>query len=84
MKVNHSKSEVVLVRDVRVIDVLANILGCKVGILSINYLSMPSGLSFKVAVVWNPIVEKMERRLLGWKKLYLSKVGRMMLIKRMQ
>lgn len=63
---------------------LANILGCKVGILPINYLSMPSGLPFKVTVVWNPIVEKIERRLLGWKKLYLSKVGRMMLIKRMQ
>ena len=31
--------------------------------------------------IWNPILEKMERRLEGWKRLYLSKGGRVTFIK---
>lgn len=40
-------------------------------------LAMPLGSSFKVHVVWNPILEKMEWQLSRWKKLYLSKGGGM-------
>jgi hypothetical protein len=31
--------------------------------------------------IWNPILEKMEKCLAGWKRLYLSKGGRLTLIK---
>ena len=31
--------------------------------------------------VWNPILEKVERRLASWKRLYLSKGGKVTLIK---
>ena len=31
-------------------------------------------------VLWNPIIEKMERSLVGWKWLYLSKGGKVTLI----
>ena len=45
-----------------------------------KYLGMPLG-SFKTASIWNPILEKMEKKLSGWKRLYLSKGGRFMLLK---
>ena len=35
---------------------------------------------YKDASIWNPIIEKMEKRLSGWKRLYLSKGGRLTLL----
>ena len=46
-----------------------------------KYLGLPLGAKFKDKTIWNPILEKMERRLTGWKRLYLSKGGRVTLIK---
>ena len=40
-----------------------------------KYLEMPLGTSFKTVSIWNPILEKMEKKLLGWKRLYLTKGG---------
>ena len=46
-----------------------------------KYLGMPLGTSFKAALIWNPIIKKMEKKLSGWKRLYLSKGGRLTLLK---
>ena len=46
-----------------------------------KYLGLPLGAKFKEKTIWNPILEKMERRLAGWKCLFLSKGGRVTLIK---
>ena len=46
-----------------------------------KYLGMPLETSFKTASIWNPILEKMEKKLSGWKRLYLSKGGRLILLK---
>ena len=46
-----------------------------------KYLGLPLGAKFKDKSIWNPILEKMERRLEGWKRLYLSEGGRVTLIK---
>ena len=81
LKVNVGKNEIVLVREVNNLDVLANIFQCRVGSLSMKYLGMSLGTSFKTASIWNSILEKMEKKLSGWKRLYLSKGGRLMLLK---
>ena len=81
MKVNVGKSEIVLVGEVNNLDALANILQCRLGSLPMKYLWMPLGTSFKIPSIWNPILEKMEKKLSGWKRLYLSKGGWLMLLK---
>ena len=81
LKVNIGKSEIVPVGEVNNLDALANIIQCRVGSLPMKYLGMPLGNSFKTASIWNPILEKIERKLSGWKRIYLSKGGRLMLLK---
>ena len=81
LKVNVGKSEIVPVWEVGNIGDLADILRCRVGSLPMKYLGMPLGTSFKTTSIWNPILEKMEKKLSGWKHLYLSKGGRLTLLK---
>ena len=81
LKVNVRKSEIVPIREVNNLEVLANILHCRVGSLPMKYSGMPLGTLFKIGSIWNPILEKMEKKLLGWKRLYLSKDGRLTLLK---
>ena len=81
LKVNLSKSEMVPIGHVDGLDDLAELLYCRTGCLPLQYLGMPLGSSYKSVDVWNPILEKIERRLAGWKKLYLSKGRRLTLLK---
>ena len=81
LKINLGKSELVPVGVVHNFDFLLNVLGCKQGSLPMKYLGLPLGANFKDKTIWNPILEKMKRKLAGWKRLYLSKGGRVTLIK---
>ena len=80
LKVNALKSEMVPIGEVPNVLVLAEILGCRIGSLPMTYLGMPLGASHKSPTIWNPILEKIEHKLAGWKK-YLSKGGRLTLLK---
>ena len=81
LKVNVAKSEMVPIGEVNNVQALAEILGCRVGALPMTNLGMPLGAPHKSPSIWNPILEKFERKLAGWKKLYLSKDGRLTLLK---
>ena len=81
LKVNLDKSKLVAVGAVHNMDFLVAVLGCKQGSLPMKYLGLPLGAKFKDKSIWNPIIEKMERKLASWKKSYLSKGGRVTLIK---
>ena len=81
LKVNVAKSELVPIGEVNNVHVLAKIFGCRVGALPMTYLGMPLGASHKSPSIWNPILEKIQWKLAGWKKLYLSKGGRLTRLK---
>jgi hypothetical protein len=81
LKVNLAKSVLVLVGNVSNVGALVEVLGCKVGSLPIPYLGLPLGSWFKDKASWNEVVEKSIRILSSWKRMYLSKDGRISLIK---
>jgi hypothetical protein len=81
LRINLGKSELVPVGDVPDVEGLADILGCKTASLPMQYLGLPLGAKFKSKDIWNPVLEKVERRLTGWKRSYLSKGGKLTLIK---
>ena len=81
MRFNGGKSEIVPIGDGGNLNVLARVLCCKVGSLPMTYLGMPLRAHYKDSSIWNPIIKKMERRLSGWKRLYLLKGGKLTLLK---
>ncbi|RVW38000.1 hypothetical protein CK203_084191 [Vitis vinifera] len=63
-----------------VLDMAAEI-GCRVGQLPTVYLGLPLGAPNRAVSVWDGVEERMRRRLTLWKRQYLSKGGRITLIK---
>ena len=54
---------------------------CMASSLPIKYLGLPLGASFKAKSIWDDIIEKIRASFGWWKQLYLSKGGRIILIK---
>jgi hypothetical protein len=81
LKVNLSKSVLVPVGIVENVGQLAGLLGCGYGEVPLKYLGLPLGASFKLKTMWAGLEDMMVRKLAPWKRLYLSKGGRVTLIK---
>ena len=78
LKINLSKSEIIPVGRV---EMLASELGCGVGSLPITYLGLPLGAPHWAMGVWDSIEERFRKRLASWKRQYISKGGRLTLIR---
>ena len=81
LKVNMEKSELIPVGRVENVGELADEFGYKVGNLPSTYLGMPLGAPFKSSGVWDGIEERFKRRLAMWKRQYISKGGRITVIR---
>lgn len=78
---NFGKSVIIAVGGVPGIKTLIADFGCRVGNLPLPYLGLPLGGPFKSKEAWGPVVDKVGRKLAGWKANYLSKRGRLTLLK---
>ena len=81
MKVNLDKNELISVGNVENVEELASNLGCKVGSLPSTYLGMSLGAPFKSVAIWDGVKERFYKRLAMWKHQYISKGGRITLIR---
>lgn len=81
LKINIEKSSVVGINcDPEVCEVLAGSIGCRKVEWPISYLGMPLGHNPRGKSFWDPVISKVEKRLAGWKRGFLSKGGKLVLI----
>ncbi|KAJ9686353.1 hypothetical protein PVL29_015315 [Vitis rotundifolia] len=81
LRINLEKSEVIPVGEVEDVAGLAAELGCKAGQLPSVYLGLPLGAPNKSSYMWDGVEERMKWKLALWKRQYISKGGRITLIK---
>jgi hypothetical protein len=81
LKVNLTKFSSISVGSLDDVDQLAGSMGCDTADLPLKYLDLPLRASFKLKAIWRDLEDLMARRLAPWKWTYLSKGGRVALIK---
>ena len=81
LKINLNKSEIIPLGRVDNVESLAAELGCRVGALPTMYLGLPLGAPHRALGVWDSIEERFRKRLSSWKRQYISKGGRLTLIR---
>lgn len=65
LRTNLEKFQAISVGEVDNVGELANVLDCRVAQLLMTYLRLPLRARFKSIHIWNSIVEKVERQLVG-------------------
>ena len=81
LKINLDKSEMYKVGEVDNLVSLAMVLGCRTRQLLSTYLGLPLGAPHKSVAIWDVIEERMRKKFAFWKRNYISKGGRLILIK---
>ena len=73
LRINLAKSEIIPVGEVVEIEELAVELGCRVGSLPSQYLGLPLRAPNRAPYMWDGVEERVRRRLVLWKRQYISK-----------
>ena len=81
LRINLDKSEFIPVGSVENAEELVAAIGCKVGSLPTTYLGLPLGVPHRSLAVWEGVEERMRKKLARWKSQYISKGGRITLIR---
>ena len=81
LRINLNKSQIIPIKPVVNVEELASELGCGVGSLPTSHLGLPLGANHKALGVWDSIEERFRKRLASWKIQYISKGGRLTLIR---
>lgn len=81
LRLNLGKSSLITIGEVPNLEQLVADLDYRQGKLPSTYLGFPLGASYKQKEVWLPLVDRMKKRLNGWKAHCLSKGERLTLIK---
>lgn len=80
LRVNASKTKIYQVNKVERWNEIVDFWKSNVGSFPDTYLGLPLGAKYKCVSVWDPLLERFRQRLALWKRRYLSKGGRMVLI----
>ena len=81
LRINLEKSSILLLGRMGNVESSVRKVGCKVGELPMTYLGLPFGANHKVESVWDGVEERYRKRLALWKRQYISKGGRITLIR---
>ena len=82
MKINYSKSELIpMGMEVEEFTPFAGVLGCRIGSFPIKYLGIPLHYNKLRTKDIQPLVDKIMKRMEGWRGKLLSYAGRILLIK---
>ena len=82
LKVNFSKSLLVgIYVNGSWLSEAATMLNCKVGTIPFMYLGLPIGGDASRLIFWEPLINRINSRLSGWKSRHLSLGGRLVLLK---
>ena len=81
LRINLNKSENIPIGPVDNVAELTLELSCGIGSFPISYLGLPLGASHNSTGVWDSVEERFQKRLASWKMQYISKGGRITLIR---
>ena len=81
LRINLNMSEILSIGSMDNAEELAAELGCGIGSLLTSYPGLPLGVKHKAVGVWDTVEDRFRNRLASWKSQYISKGGRLTLIR---
>ncbi|XP_026416824.1 uncharacterized protein LOC113312278 [Papaver somniferum] len=81
LRLNLEKSTMISIGADQLVNKLAMELGCRVEFIPITYSGMSIGSKRRFEIIWEIIIQRMQKKLAPWKRRYLNKAGRVVLIR---